>query len=151
MDKYEFFSRLVEMIRFAEMGAPLPPGPPLPIDIPKPKVAKTAPSLFQELFGDPEVLSLLLDDASLTEDQTSLIRRLIDIRVDVETLSVPEKEMLDGLTITLAQLVGSPVRQTEGGRLPVFGPDREPQEEDEDEDMPPERGLGMSYRYTTYT
>lgn len=151
MDKSDFFNRLVELIKLADMGVPLPPGPPLPINIPKPKTAKSTPILYQELFGDPEILSLLLDEPSLTDGQSSLIRRLIDDRDSIETLSIPEKEMLDDLTITLAQFVGSSMRQAEGGRLPVPGLDRGQEQEEDDEDMSFERGPGMSYRYTTYS
>jgi len=104
------------------VGAPIAPGPPLPIDIPGVDLKKRQPpSLYRDLFGDDlSVVAEALDSSWVDADQQKLVQDLLNGKKSIVDLDSVDRELLGDLAHRYVEDRHAPVRQTISEGLPLL-------------------------------
>jgi hypothetical protein len=104
-------------------NAPLPPSPPLPVDIPVEKpTTRVRRSLYRDLFGtDLSVIMEALHAPWASREQQELATQIVDGQKQINSLSTADDELLDDLVIRFNDQGGDreEVQPTDRQRLPI--------------------------------
>jgi len=120
------------------VGAPLPPCPPLIVNVPGDKSVNKSPSrhrsLYLDTFGtDLSVLAEALHASWATPEHQELAAQILSGRKPIHSLSTPDEEMLDDITIQYEDHGGAHehVPAADSERLPVLDEVESGQEDSE--------------------